>query len=111
MPEIQQAFAAVAAKSLPILQQAVEAAQAGTGGMDMSALAENILNTGPPTPNAGQFQQGNQAGVVGGQAVRPIMPGGIDEQNQIGRQMASPRRGPQPSTGGPVPPGLGNIGA
>ena len=110
MPEIQQAFAAVAAKSLPILQQAVEAAQAGTGGMDMSALAENILNTGP-MPNAGQFQQGNQAGVVGGQAVRPVIPGSVEEQNRIGRQMASPRRGPQPTTGGPVPPGLGNIGA
>ena len=113
MPEIQQAFAAVAARSLPILQQAVQAAQQGTGGIDAAEMAQNILNTqgGMQLPNAGNFAQGNQAGVEGGQAVRPVIPGSVEEQNQIGRQMASPRRGPQPSVGATVPPGLGNIGA
>ena len=64
-------------------------------------------------PNAGNFQQGNQAatGAPGGGQVRPVIPGSVDEQNLIGRQMAGPRRGPQPSVGADVPPGLDNIGA
>ena len=115
LPDIQQAFSALAAQSLPILQQAVEAAQQGAGGVDTAAIAEQILNTqgGMQLPNAGNFQQGNQAatGAPGGGQVRPVIPGSVDEQNLIGRQMASPRRGPQPSVGADVPPGLGNIGA
>ena len=113
LPQIQQAFAGLAAQSLPILQQAVEAAQQGAdGGFDANAVAQNILNTqgSMQLPNAGNFAMGNQAGVGSG-PVRPIIPGSVDEQNLIGRQMASPRRGPQPSTGGEVPPGLDNIGA
>jgi|TARA_R100001082_G_scaffold40926_1_gene21702 hypothetical protein len=113
LPDIQQAFSALAAQSLPILQQAVEAAQQGAGGIDTASIAENILAGGVGLPNAGQFGQGNQAAVgapTGGQ-VRPVMPGSVDEQNLIGRQMASPRRGPQPSVGADVPPGLDNIGA
>ena len=115
LPEIQQAFSALAAQSLPILQQAVEAAQSGAGGPDMASMAQNIMNTqgGMQLPNAGNFTTTNQPGPGGPQQgpVRPVMPGGIDEQNLIGRQMAGPRRGPQPSTGGPVPPGLDNLGA
>ena len=113
LPQIQQAFSMLAAQSLPILQQAVQAAQQGaTGGFDPAEMAQNIMNTQGSTqlPNAGNFAMGNQSGVGTG-PVRPVIPGSIEEQNQIGQQLASPRRGPQPTTGGPVPPGLGNIGA
>ena len=109
LPQIQQAFSMLAAQSLPILQQAVQAAQAGAGGgFAPSQLGDKIMNTqgGMQLPNAGKFQQGNQAGVGGG-PVRPVMPGSIEEQNQIGAQMAGPRRGPQPTQGGDIPPGLG----
>ena len=115
LPEIQQAFSALAAQSLPILQQAVQAAQQGAGGFDAAAMAQNIMNTqgGMQLPNAGNFTGTNQPGPGGAQQgpTRPVVPGNVEEQNQIGRQMAGPRRGPQPSTGGPVPPGLSNVGA
>ena len=115
LPEIQQAFGALAAQSLPILQQAVLAAQQGAGGIDAAGIARNIMNTqgGMQLPNAGNFTTANQPGPGGPQQgpTRPVMPGSVEEQNQIGRQMTSPRRGPQPSTGGPVPPGLSNLGA
>jgi hypothetical protein len=115
LPEIQQAFSALAAQSLPILQQAITAAQQGAGGIDAAEMAQNLMNTqgGMQLPNAGNFTTTNQPGPGGPQQgpIRPVIPGSVEEQNQIGRQMAGPRRGPQPSTGGPVPPGLGNLGA
>ena len=111
LPQIQQAFSMLAAQSLPILQQAVQAAQGGAeSGFDPAQLAQNIMNTqgGMQLPNAGNFAQGNQASAGGGgQPIRPVMPGSVEEQNQIGRQMAGPRRGPQPTQGGEIPPGLG----
>ena len=111
LPDIQAAFSQLAAQSLPILQRAVEAASQGADtGIDAASIAEGILGG---MPNAGQFGLGNQAaaGAPTGGQIRPVIPGSIDEQNLIGRQMASPRRGPQPSVGADVPPGLDNIGA
>jgi len=110
LPQIQQAFSMLAAQSLPILQQAVEAAQQGAGGFDASTLADNIINTqgSMQLPNAGNFGPGNQAAAGGGGTpVRPVVPGSVDEMNQIGGQLAGPRRGPAPTMGGNIPPGLG----
>jgi len=114
IPEVRMLFAQIAAEKLPQLSQAIQSA---TGATEDSAqqIANNILNTqgGMQLPNTGNFGPGNQAGAGAptGNQTRPVMPGGIDEQNLVGRQMAGPRTGPRrTTTGADLAPGGGAYG-
>lgn len=114
-PMVQQAYAQIAASSIPILQQALQAAQ-NPPPPDEGATAENILNSQGSTqlPNPGNFQQGNQAGTrpaaPGGGVpgtVRPVIPGSLQEVDLLGRQLSVPRSGNIRVPGGALAPGGG----
>ena len=110
MPEVKALFAQIAAEKLPQLSQAIQAA---TGATDANAqqIAANILNTqgGTQLTNPGNFGAGNQAAAGGGgQVPRPVMPGSLEEMNQVGRQVAGPRSGPRRTVGADMAPGGGN---
>ena len=97
--QIQGLLEGMAAARVPLLQNIVEAAGATTS--DAENIASNILNTQGATqlPNAGNFQQGNQAGTrpqtpgTGAPTTtRPVMPGSIGEADLTARQISSPAR-------------------
>lgn len=115
-PLVQQAFAQVAAQSVPLIQQALEAVQADPAASDQLASAINAQNTQGPDqlPNAGNFGPGNQAGTRPqtpgtGQptTTRPVVPGSLRESNLRGRQLSGPRSGNVRVPGRDLPPGLG----
>ena len=102
-------FAQIAAEKLPQLSQAIQAAT-GTTTDNATSIAANILNTQGSTQltNPGNFSPGNQAAAGGGQVPRPVMPGSLEEMNQIGAQIAGPRSGPRRTVGADMAPGGGN---
>ena len=110
-PTVRQAFTAQAAQRLPLLQQAVDAEQNGSGSSgETDALANAVLGGA----SGGQFQPGNQAGTrpqnpgTGAPATtRPVIPGGLGEMELLGRQVAGPRTGAQRVPGRTLPPGMG----
>lgn len=115
-PLVQQAFAQIAASSIPLLQQALAAAQ-NPAEPDPAQTAENILNTQGQTqlPNPGNFSLGNQASTgappaPGGgipSTVRPVIPGSLQEVDLLGRQLSVPRSGNVRVPGGALAPGGG----
>ena len=109
MPEVKGLFAQIAAEKLPQLSQAIQAAT-GTTTDNATSIAANILNTQGSTQltNPGNFSPGNQAAAGGGQVPRPVMPGSLEEMNQVGRQIAGPRSGPRRTVGADMAPGGGN---
>ncbi len=103
-PGIQEQLQAAAASRIPTIQGILEAASQTTasGLPTPEETAQNILNTqgAQQLPNAGNFQQGNQAGIrpqAAGTGVpattRPVMPGSLDEMRQTAAAISGPRTG------------------
>ena len=103
-PGIQEQLQAAAASRIPTIQGILEAASQTTasGLPTPEETAQNIMNTqgAQQLPNAGNFQQGNQAGTrpqAAGTGVpsttRPVMPGSVDEMRQTAAAIAGPRSG------------------
>ena len=103
-PGIQEQLQAAAAARIPTIQNILEAAQQ-QGSPQLPTpeeTAQNILNTqgAQQLPNAGNFQQGNQAGTrpqAPGTGIpattRPVIPGSVDEMRQTAAAIAGPRSG------------------
>jgi hypothetical protein len=112
---VRQAISMEMAKRVPLLQQALEAAEGGQGStQQIDELTQNILNTQGATqlPNAGNFAPGNNAGnrpqtpgTGPPTTTRPVMPGSIQEMNLIGRQASGPRSGNRRVPGADLLPG------
>jgi hypothetical protein len=103
-PEIQQQLQIAAASRIPAIQNILEAAGAEQpkGIVSAEDVASNILNTqgAMQLPNAGNFQMGNQMGTrpqAPGTGIptttRPVMPGSIQEMQQVAAAVAGPRTG------------------
>ena len=103
-PGVQEQLQVAAASRIPTIQNIIEAAGQPSGPQipTPEETAQNILNTqgAMQLPNAGNFQQGNQAGTrpqAPGtgipQTTRPVMPGSIDEMRQTAAAIAGPRTG------------------
>ena len=113
--QIQGLLEGMAAARVPLIQNIVEAA--GATNNEAADIATNILNTQGATqlPNAGNFQQGNQAGTrpqtpgTGAPTTtRPVMPGSIGEADLTARQISSPARdGSRRVPTSQLPAGLG----
>ncbi len=114
---VQQAFAQIAASSIPLLQEALNAV---TNSEDpdgqIAGQISNAINTqgAGQLPNAGNFSQGNQAGIRPQNpgtgvptTVQPVLPGSTAEQNLVGRQLAGPRSGNVRVPGANLAPGGG----
>ena len=114
-PMVKQAFAALAAQRLPILQQALQSQENPPGSAgQIDQLAQAVLGGGGQLPNSGSFGPGNQAGTSPQTpgtgmptTVRPVMPGSLREQDLTARQIAGPRSGNQRVPGRDLSPGLG----
>ena len=115
-PGIQEQLQQAAASRIPTIQNIIEAAgqQSPQTGPTPEQTARNILNTqgAMQLPNAGNFQQGNQAGTRPNnpgtgvpQTTRPVIPGSIDEMNQTARAVAGPRTGNVRVPGADISPG------
>lgn len=109
---VQQAFAQIAASSIPLLQEALNIVQASQPG-EAEQVADNILNTqgSLQLPNPGNFGPGNQAGTNPQNpgtgiptTVRPVIPGSLGEQELVGRQLSIPRSGNQRVPGRTISP-------
>lgn len=103
-PEIQQQLQMAAASRIPAIQNILEAggAQQPEGMVSAEDVARNILNTqgSMQLPNAGNFQMGNQMGTrpqASGTGIptttRPVMPGSIQEMQQVAAAISGPRTG------------------
>lgn len=103
-PEIQQQLQMAAASRIPAIQNILEAggAQQPEGMVSAEDVARNILNTqgSMQLPNAGNFQMGNQMGTrpqAPGTGIptttRPVMPGSIQEMQQVAAAISGPRTG------------------
>ena len=103
-PGVQEQLQVAAASRIPTIQNIIEAAGQPSGPQipTPEETAQNILNTqgAMQLPNAGNFQQGNQAGTrpqAPGtgipQTTRPVMPGSVDEMRQTAAAIAGPRTG------------------
>ena len=98
-PEIQQQLQLAAASRIPTIQNILQAAQGG-GASEAEQIAQNILNTqgAQQLPNPGNFSGVNQPPRMNEAArvmpsTRPVMPGSIQEMNQVGAAIAGPRSG------------------
>tara|TARA_Y100000310_G_scaffold226059_1_gene228151 strand:+ start:1170 stop:3080 length:1911 start_codon:yes stop_codon:yes gene_type:complete len=98
-PEIQQQLQLAAASRIPTIQNILQAAQGG-GDSEAEQVAQNILNTqgAQQLPNPGNFSGVNQPPRMNEAArvmpsTRPVMPGSIQEMNQVGAAIAGPRSG------------------
>ena len=98
-PEIQQQLQLAAASRIPTIQNILQAAQGG-GASEAEQVAQNILNTqgAQQLPNPGNFSGVNQPPRMNEAArvmpsTRPVMPGSIQEMNQVGAAIAGPRSG------------------
>ena len=116
--QVQQILQGEAARRVPLLAQIIESAGAGqTSTQQAEEIAQNILNTQGPQqlPNAGNFSAANQPPRTLDSErqrvqtnTRPVMPGSIEEQNLVARQISSPTRtGNRRVPGRDVSPGLG----
>ena len=115
-PGIQEQLHAAAAARIPTIQNILEAAQQ-QGSPQLPTpeeTAQNILNTqgAQQLPNAGNFQQGNQAGTrpqAPGTGIpattRPVIPGSVDEMRQTAAAIAGPRSGNVRVPGADISPG------
>jgi hypothetical protein len=103
-PEIQQQLQMAAASRIPAIQNILEAggAQQPEGMVSAEDVARNILNTqgSMQLPNAGNFQMGNQMGTrpqAPGTGIptttRPVMPGSMQEMQQVAAAISGPRTG------------------
>ena len=115
-PGIQEQLQMAAASRIPTIQNIIEAAgqQGAVQSPTPEETARNILNTqtSMQLPNAGNFQQGNQAGIRPNnpgtgvpQTTRPVIPGSIDEMNQTAQSIAGPRTGNVRVPGADISPG------
>ena len=115
-PGIHEQLHAAAAARIPTIQNILEAAQQ-QGSPQLPTpeeTAQNILNTqgAQQLPNAGNFQQGNQAGTrpqAPGTGIpattRPVIPGSVDEMRQTAAAIAGPRSGNVRVPGADISPG------
>ena len=103
-PEIQQQLQMAAASRIPAIQNILEAggAQQPEGMVSAEDVARNILNTqgSMQLPTAGNFQMGNQLGTrpqAPGTGIptttRPVMPGSMQEMQQVAAAISGPRTG------------------
>jgi hypothetical protein len=115
-PGIQEQLQAAAASRIPTIQNILDAAGQGAGPEipTPEQTAQNIMNTqgAMQLPNAGNFQQGNQAGTnpqAPGTGIptttRPVMPGSIDEMRQTAAAVSGPRSGNVRVPGADISPG------
>jgi hypothetical protein len=113
-PQIQEQLQAAAASRIPTIQNILEAAGAQNQGETPQDIAQRILNTqgAQQLPNMGNFSSANQPQrTLSGEAariapsVRPVMPGSLDEMNQIGAAIAGPRSGMVRVPGADISPG------
>jgi hypothetical protein len=113
-PQIQEQLQAAAASRIPTIQNILEAAGAQNQGETPQDIAQRILNTqgAQQLPNMGNFSGVNQPQrTLSGEAariapsVRPVMPGSLDEMNQIGAAIAGPRSGMVRVPGADISPG------
>jgi hypothetical protein len=116
--QVQQILQGEAARRVPLLAQIIESASAGqTSSEQAEQIAENILNTqgAQQLPNAGNFSSANQPPRTLASErervqtnTRPVIPGSVEEQNLVARQIASPTRtGNRRVPGRDIGPGLG----
>ena len=116
--QVQQILQGEAARRVPLLAQIIESASAGqTSSEQAEQIAENILNTqgAQQLPNAGNFSSVNQPPRTLASErervqtnTRPVIPGSVEEQNLVARQIASPTRtGNRRVPGRDIGPGLG----
>lgn len=113
--KVRDAIAAQMAQRIPLLQEALDAAEGGQGStQQIDEIAQNILNTqgASQLPNAGNFGPSNQAGIRPQAAgtgipttVRPVMPGSSRELDVIARQISGPRSGNRRVPGADLRPG------
>ena len=115
-PGIQEQLQMAAASRIPTIQNILDAANQSAGPEipTPEQTAQNIMNTqgAMQLPNAGNFQQGNQAG-TNPQALgtgiptttRPVMPGSIDEMRQTAAAVSGPRSGNLRVPGADISPG------
>jgi len=115
-PGIQEQLQMAAASRIPTIQNILDAANQSAGPEipTPEQTAQNIMNTqgAMQLPNAGNFQQGNQAG-TNPQALgtgiptttRPVMPGSIDELRQTAAAVSGPRSGNVRVPGADISPG------
>ena len=105
-----------AASRIPTIQNILDAANQSPGPEipTPEQTAQNIMNTqgAMQLPNAGNFQQGNQAGTspqAPGTGIptttRPVMPGSIDEMRQTAAAISGPRSGNVRVPGADISPG------
>ena len=101
---VQQQLQMAAAQRVPTLSQIVQAAGTAGGSQVSNAqaeqMAQNILNTqgAQQLPNMGNFSGVNQPPRMNEAArvmpsTRPVMPGSMQEMNQVGAAIAGPRTG------------------
>ena len=110
--QVQMALQQAAAERVPLLQQIVEAAGGGqTTQEQASDIAQSIYNQ---QPNAGQFSTTNQpARTLASEAqrvqtnTRPVIPGSLQEQDLVAREISSPARtGNRRVPTSDLPPGM-----
>jgi hypothetical protein len=117
--EVFGALRTEAIRRIPIIQQILEATALTTGSTaQVDQIAQGIAN-GVQAPNAGNFSADNQPGFsfagerqrtatnTSGQGGAGVMPGSLQEANQIGRQIAGPRSGNRRVPGADLGPGGG----
>ena len=115
-PGIQEQLQMAAASRIPTIQNILDAANQSAGPEipTPEQTAQNIMNTqgAMQLPNAGNFQQGNQAGTnpqAPGTGIptttRPVMPGSIDEMRQTAAAVSGPRSGNVRVPGADISPG------
>ena len=115
-PGIQEQLQMAAASRIPTIQNILNAANQSPGPEipTPEQTAQNIMNTqgAMQLPNAGNFQQGNQAGTspqAPGTGIptttRPVMPGSIDEMRQTAAAISGPRSGNVRVPGADISPG------
>ena len=116
--QVQQVLQGEAARRVPLLAQIIESASQGqTTSQQAEQIAQNILNTqgDMQLPNPGNFSGVNQPPRTLASErerietnTRPVIPGSLEEQNLVGRQIASPTRtGNRRVPGRDIGPGLG----
>ena len=116
--QVQQVLQGEAARRVPLLAQIIESASAGqTSTQQAEEIASNIINTqgAQQLPNAGNFSSANQPPRTLASErqrvqtnTRPVIPGSMEEQNLVARQISSPTRtGNRRVPGRDISPGLG----
>ena len=109
--QVQMALQQAAAERVPLLQQIVEAASGGQNKNQANDIAQSIMNQ---QANAGQFSSVNQPQrTLASEAervqtnTRPVIPGSLQEQDLVAREISSPARtGNRRVPTSDLPPGM-----